>query len=116
RRAGAATIGNADLVIEAVDQRGFPQRSIDGVAGLPGVVLVDAQVQKRTYFRTQSQRGFVELIGIDTFVDPQIHPFELTEGEYLNFLSQNSVLLVSDWAHRMGLKTGDHFDLLTTDG
>lgn len=116
RQSGESMVGNADLVVEAIDQRGFPERAVAATRALPGVTFVAPQVQKRTYFRTQDQRGFVELIGIDPQLDPQVHPHALAEGQFLSSPQQRGVLLVKDWATRMGLRAGDHLDLLTSEG
>ncbi|HEY3117683.1 MAG TPA: FtsX-like permease family protein [Chloroflexota bacterium] len=116
QRSGASLVGNADLVVEAVDQRGFPERAVAATRAIPGVASVAPQVTKRTYFRTQDQRGFVELVGIDPQLDPQVHPYTVTAGDFLTSPQQHAVLLVKDWADRMGIRAGDRVELLTTDG
>src|SRR5712691_3052742 len=59
RRAALNLVGNADLVVEALDDQGFPSRAVDSVRDLPEVTLVAPQVQRRTFFRTRDRQGFI---------------------------------------------------------
>ncbi len=116
RRSARAMVGDADLIVEALDDRGFSQGAVEATRRLPGVGLVAPRAQKRTFFRTPQGRGFVELVGIDPVLDPQVHPYALGDGSFLASNNQRAVLLVKDWAVSMGLRSGDDLELMTSEG
>src|SRR5438128_792968 len=64
-RAARAVVGNADIVVEALDDQGFATASLIPVSSLPKVTVVAPEVHRRVFFRTPAQRGFVEVIGVD---------------------------------------------------
>lgn len=115
-RAASAIVGNADLVVEAIDDQGFAARSVDAVAKLPGVTLVAPQVEKRVFYRTRTRRGSAQVVGIDPELDPQIHPSTLAAGRLLRANDQRAVVLGKDWAATNGIRVGDGVELVTTDG
>src|SRR5688572_28642930 len=80
REAAVALAGQSDLVIEAPDHRGLPSSTLETVRGLPAVRIAVPQVQKRVFYRTGHVRGFVELVGIDPELDPQLRPYRLMVG------------------------------------
>ena len=116
RQRARAMAGSADLVVEALDERGFPQSAVRAIQALPEVTLVAPVVQKRTYFRTAGTRGFVELVGIDPEADPQIRPYQLAAGRSFSSPNEPAVLAGREWAQRNGLHPGDSVELVTEEG
>ena len=111
-----AIAGNADVLLEATDSQGFPERVLQQVLDVPGVRLAAGRVQKRTFFRTATDRGFVELLGVDPQADPQVHSYGLLAGRPLSPSPSTEVLVGDRWASRFGIRVGDSLELITKDG
>ena len=116
RQAATALVGNADLVIESLDDQGFASTSVPAVAALPGVTVVAPEVQKRAFYRGAGKRGFVEILGIDPALDPQIREYRVAAGRFFEAGDGRVVLLGKDWAATSGIDLGDDIDLITTEG
>ena len=111
-----AMVGQADLVLEAIDEQGIPQSAVDAVQALPDVELVAPQVQKRTFFRSTTERGFIELIGLDPLADPQIRPYHVSIGSFFHAQDERTLLVGKDWATRTKVQVGDALELMTNEG
>ena len=116
RQSAFAVTGNADVLVQASNPEGFPTAALRQVQQLPNVRLAVGRVQKRTFVRTATTRGFVELVGIDPKNDPLVHPYQLLAGNGLTGDSSKGVLIGDRFARRFDLKVADSVDLVTQNG
>lgn len=140
RAAALTMVGNADLVVESQDVRGFPLAVVPAAQALAGVRAVAPQARKRVFYRYHHQgepanllgalrarlfgatppraedRGFVELVGIDPQLDPRVHDYRLAAGRFFNDPNEAGLLLVRDWAQARGIRVGDSVELVTGRG
>src|SRR3972149_10419936 len=112
----ASIAGNADLLVEAQDPQGFQYDSVVAVKNLPGVQFVAPRVQQRIFFRTSTQRGFVELLGVDPASDFRLHGYRLLSGSFLSSEESRGLLVQEHWAGRLGVNVGASLELLTREG
>ena len=112
----ASIAGNADLLVEAQDPQGFQDDSVVAVKNLPGVQFVAPRVQQRIFFRTSTQRGFVELLGVDPPSDFRLHGYRLLSGSFLSSEESRGLLVQEHWAGRLGVNVGASLELLTREG
>ena len=112
----ASIAGNADLLVEAQDPQGFQDDSVVAVKNLPGVQFVAPRVQQRIFFRTSTQRGFVELLGVDPASDLKLHGYRLLSGSFLSSEESRGLLVQEHWAGRLGVNVGASLELLTREG
>src|SRR5205809_5597212 len=82
-RAWYATVGVAHLYVRAFSAPGFPDASVDEVRTLPQVAAVAPAARKWVFFRTSSQRGFVELIAVDPLAEAQVRGYRMDAGQFL---------------------------------
>lgn len=116
-RSAHAMVGRADLLVEAVEEFGFPYDiTAAALRRLPEAAVVAPQVKKRVFYRTQDQRGFVALAGVDPVVDPQVLPLRVTGGAWLSTPTAAEVVVGAEWAARVGAPLGGDIELLTNEG
>lgn len=109
-------VGKADLEVRALSDMGLSSEALQSVASAPGVKTAVPLVRKRTYYRGEGQRGFVELIGIEPIQETELRAYDLSEGVFLADDANYTALLLESWAQDKGLDKGDEIELITVDG
>ncbi|MEK7215785.1 MAG: ABC transporter permease [Chloroflexota bacterium] len=116
-RSAQAMTGRADLLVEAVDDSGFPYDiSAAALRKLTGVTLVAPQVQKRVFYRTPTQRGFVELVGVDPAIDAEVQPQTVVAGAFLSSPTAREIVVGTGWAEKTGTRLGSDVEIITGEG
>ena len=108
-----STAGTADLEVRALGEQGFPASVADQVRAIPGVALVNPLLQKLTYFRTEQDRGFVQVAGVDP--SAAMAGLSLRAGRWPE-PGEDAVALSESWAAAEGLGLGADLELVTSDG
>jgi len=114
--AAEQVVGKAALEVRAFSDRGLSAQSLESIASASGVRAAVPLVRKRTYYRGQGHRGFVELIGIDPLLEIEMHSYHLSEGVFLADEANYAALLIESWARDHGFQRGDEIELITVDG
>jgi putative ABC transport system permease protein len=114
--AAEQVVGRADVEVRAFTDRGLSARSLASIASTPGVKSAVPFVRKRTYFRGQEHRGFMELIGIDPLLETEMHTYHVSEGVFLADEVNYSALLIDNWAQEHGFGRGENMEVITVDG
>jgi putative ABC transport system permease protein len=116
RVAALHQLGNADLVVEAADEEGFPLAVVDRVRALPDVSVVAPQLRRRVFFRTPTARGFAEVVGVDPGTHSQLYPYQLVSGMPLSSGEEATALVARASARRLSLSPGANLELMTAEG
>jgi putative ABC transport system permease protein len=109
----ALTDGNADAEVLSLDEAGFSEDAVAIMSSLPQVAQAVPRMSKVTTFREGDNTNFIRLIGIDTKLDPDLHPIPLLAGQALTESLPDAVLVPETWAGEMNLTAGDTFELMT---
>jgi putative ABC transport system permease protein len=109
-------VGNADLEIRALSDTGLSAEALRSIASTPGVKSAVPLVRKRTFYRGETSRGFLELIGIEPLQETQLRSYDLSEGIFLSADATYTALLLESWANDEGFRRGDEIELITVDG
>lgn len=115
-RTAVAIAGKADVLIEALDPEGFPPTNIERIRRMPTISVAAGRVTKRTFFRTTTARGFVDLLGVDPEADEQVHTYTFVAGRGLLPAPSHDVVVGDRWASRYGVAIGDSLELITREG
>jgi putative ABC transport system permease protein len=109
-------VGEADLEVRALSDRGLSASSLRSIASTPGVESAVPLVRKRTYYRGHEVRGFLELIGIEPVQETELRAYDLSQGVFLADDASYTALLLESWAADNGFRRGDEIELITVDG
>ena len=109
-------VGKADLEVRALSDRGLSAAALRSIASAPGVKSAVPLVRKRTYYRGQAHRGFVELIGIEPVQETELRSYDLSQGVFLADDANYTALLLESWARDKSFHRGDEIELITVDG
>lgn len=110
-------VGASHLQVRSVGSVGFSDDTVARVRQIQGVTAVAPIARKRVFFeRTARDRGFVELIAVDSAVEQQVRSYRMAEGAFVGSDRPDGVVVRGVWAQEQGLRLGDTLALMTTDG
>ncbi|MBP1705422.1 MAG: hypothetical protein H6Q36_1161 [Chloroflexi bacterium] len=110
-------LGNADVRISALEERGLSPASVAAAAAAPGVAIAAPQLEARTYPRLSATGGGaalpdpVTVIGVDPVVDPKVHARPLSAGSGLPADRADVALVSEALARDDGLVVGETITL-----
>jgi putative ABC transport system permease protein len=120
--AAQSRLGNADLELVALEERGFSPGAGAVLAGIPGVADVGPIFQRRTYLLPTPGTPItrptdpVTVLGVDPVVEDRLHPWPLTAGvglgTALGQAGSGAALVSTTLAQAEGLTVGSRFTLL----
>jgi len=105
--------GPAALEISAEGGGGFDGNVVDAVRQVPGVQQAVPVIQRPSIMYARNQRVQLLVLGVEPDTYRKFRGYQLDEGQDL---SAGGVLLETQFAQRMGLRTGDQVRLLTRRG
>jgi len=115
-RAARAIVGDADIVVDAVDDQGFAGSATLNVGTLPKVSVVAPQLHRRVFFTTSAAHGFVEVIGVDPTLEREVRSISVAAGQWLQQTDRDTVVVGRQWAATYGVGVGGNVDLVTVEG
>jgi putative ABC transport system permease protein len=119
--AAADEMGHADLRVQALEERGLSQATVDVIAGSAGVAVAAPALERKTYFSARlSQTAAVGLpppvtvLGIDPVREVELHDMPLVNGRLLTAEDPGSALIAQTLAEQENLRLGDSISLSGT--
>ncbi len=126
------TSGNSSLVVTSAtnDNRGFRDRALRAIDGMPGIVAAVPSVHVQTVLSQDAPAGTLDLnmfgagaggglmlYGIDPVLDLQARPYVLAEGRFLNDdIDAYEIVLTSAYASEKEIVVGNKISILTPNG
>ncbi len=115
-RTVSTLLGNAQLRVDAFQEIGLSDATVEAVRGTPGVAVAAPRIERRTYLQPPQGtsvplRSPVTVLGIDPALDPQVHPMTPVQGSV--FAPGSAGALISEaLAQQDGLGLGSPITLL----
>jgi len=117
-RAAADEMGHADLRVQALEELGLSQATVDVIAGAPGVVVAAPALERMTYLSASPNQTPsaklpppVTVLGIDPVREPRLHDIPLASGRALAVGDAQSALITQTLADQENLRVGDSISL-----
>jgi putative ABC transport system permease protein len=117
-RAAADEMGHADVRVQALEEAGLTQATLDVIAGLPGVSVAAPALERKTYLSVSlSQTASAKLpppvtvLGIDPVMEPKLHDLPLAACRLLGAGDGSSALITETLADQEHLSIGDSISI-----
>jgi len=112
-KAAADEIGHADLRVQALEERGLNQATVDVIDHMAGVSIAAPALERRTYLATSLTQTPsaklpppVTVLGIDPIHEPILHDLPLVSGRLLVAADGKSALIAQTLASSEHLDVG----------
>jgi putative ABC transport system permease protein len=116
--AAADEMGHADLRVQALEERGLSQATVDVISTSAGVAVAAPALERQTYFSArQSQTTSIGLpppvtvLGIDPVREVKLHDIPLASGRHLMADDPGSALVAQTLADQEKIGLGDSISL-----
>jgi putative ABC transport system permease protein len=116
--AAADEMGHSDLRVQALEERGLSQATVDVITRSAGVSVAAPALERQTYFAArQSQTTSIGLpppvtvLGIDPVREVELHDMPLASGRLLMAEDPGSALVAQTLAEQENLGVGDSISL-----
>jgi len=117
-RAAADEIGHADLRMQALEERGLGQATINAIMATAGVGVAAPALERQTYVAagpnltpTAALPPSVTVLGIDPVAEPRLHDMPLAAGRLLTTGDAQAALITETLAGQLHLAVGDSIRL-----
>jgi putative ABC transport system permease protein len=112
-RAATDEMGHADLRVDALEERGLSQATVDAIEQTSGVSIAAPALERRTYLAAGPNQTAtaklpppVTVLGIDPVLEPRLHDMPLASGRLLVAGDTQSALVTETLADQEGYRLG----------
>ncbi len=113
-RAAADEMGSADMRVQALEEQGLTQATVDVISGEAGVSVAAPALERKTYLAarigqqpTAKLPPPVTVLGVDPILEPRLHDMPLSAGRLLAADDKLSALITETLAGQEHLGLGD---------
>ena len=111
-----ATAGKVDLVVSGATDGTFDARIADEVRGVDGVAHATGSLRQNVVLSADYAVTALNVAGIDPATAPDVRPYSLAAGRYLQPGDGNAIVISESLAQQAGLKIGDMLTLPSASG